>query len=87
MPESELITRGTNGERALTAEQFQGLAEMPPELEWFANIKSEKTWAAYRDDVSDFARFVGVERPEHFRAVSRAHVRQKDEQARGEPQL
>ena len=29
--------------RALTAAEFQGLAEVPPELEWFANIANAKT--------------------------------------------
>ena len=43
MTETELIPVAGNGERALTAAEFQGLAEVLPELEWFANIKSAKT--------------------------------------------
>ncbi len=42
--------------RALTAPEFQGLAEMPAELEWFANIDNPRTRRAYRTDVADFMR-------------------------------
>ena len=34
--------------RALTAPEFQGLAEMPAEMEWFANIDNPRTRKAYR---------------------------------------
>ena len=47
--------------RALTAAQFQGLAEVPPELEWFANIRNEKTRRAYQQDVKDFTAFAAIE--------------------------
>jgi len=57
--------------RALTAAEFRGLAEVPPELEWFANIRNEKTRRAYQQDVKDFTRFVGIARPEEFRSVTR----------------
>ncbi len=60
--------------RALTAAQFRGLAEVPPELEWFANIRNEKTRRAYQQDVKDFTGFVGIARPEEFRIVTRAHL-------------
>ncbi len=59
--------------RALTAPEFQGLAEMPAEMEWFANIDNPRTRRAYRIDVADFMAFVGIQRPEEFRIVSRAH--------------
>ena len=36
MAETALIT---TEDRRLTAAEFQGLAELPPEAEWFANIK------------------------------------------------
>ena len=61
-------------ERALTAAQFQGLAEIPPELEWFANLKSAKTRQEYANDLGDFRRYVGIDTPEEFRLVTRAHV-------------
>jgi hypothetical protein len=50
------------------------LAEVPPELEWFANIDNEKTRRAYQGDVGDFSGFVGIERPGEFRIVTRAHL-------------
>ncbi len=63
-----------SGARRLTAEQFQGLSEMPPELEWFANITNAKTRQAYRLDVGEFTGFVGIERPADFRGVMRSHI-------------
>lgn len=68
---NELIERK---ERALTAAEFQGLAEVPPELEWFANLRNKKTQRAYRTDVQEFLTFVGIQRPEEIRLVTRAHV-------------
>jgi len=61
-------------ERRLTDQQFQGLASMPPELEWFANIDNDKTRRAYRNDIEDFAGFIGLGRPEDMRTVTRSHV-------------
>lgn len=61
-------------ERALTAKQFQQLAEVPPELEWFANISSEKTRQAYQNDIRAFTQFVGIQNPVEFRIVTRSHV-------------
>lgn len=60
--------------RRLTAAEFQGLAKMPPEAEWFANIQNEHTRRAYRRDLRDFRQFVGIEAPEEFRIVTRSHV-------------
>jgi len=61
-------------ERALTAKEFQGLAEVPPEIEWFANIDNPRTRRAYQIDIKDFMAFVGIGRPEEFRIVTRAHL-------------
>lgn len=61
-------------ERALTAKQFQQLADVPPELEWFANISAEKTRKAYQNDIHDFTQFVGIQAPAEFRIVTRSHV-------------
>lgn len=60
--------------RALTSEQFYGLAQVPPELEWFANIRNERTRRVYRECIGDFTHFVGIGQPEEFRVVTRAHV-------------
>jgi hypothetical protein len=58
----------------LTRAEFQQLAEVPPEVEWFANIDNARTRRAYRIDLRDFMQFVGIQRPEEFRIVTRAHV-------------
>jgi site-specific recombinase XerD len=60
--------------RRLTAEQFQALAEVPAVAEWLANIENERTRRAYKVDLQDFMGFVGIERPDEFRSVNRAHV-------------
>lgn len=60
--------------RNLTAAEFQGLAAVPPELEWFANITNEKTRRAYKNDVGEFSAFIGLQSPEDMRLVTRAHV-------------
>ena len=39
-----------------------------------AGIDNENTRAAYRNDVGDFVRFTGLERPEELRQITRAHV-------------
>lgn len=61
-------------ERALTAKQFQQLADVPPELEWSANLGSEKTRKAYQNDIRAFTQFVDIQRPAEFRIVTRSHV-------------
>ena len=66
--------RPTRPGRSLTAAEFQGLADVPPELEWFANLRNAKTRRAYQLDVKDFTAFVGIARPEDFRSVTRAHL-------------
>jgi integrase/recombinase XerD len=58
----------------LTAAQFQSLAEIPPELEWFANLTNPHTRRAYQQDIRDFQACAGLRRPEQFRNVTRAHV-------------
>jgi integrase/recombinase XerD len=58
----------------LTPYQFQTLAAIPPELEWFANLTNRHTRRAYRQDIREFQTFVGLQQPEQFRDVTRAHV-------------
>src|SRR5450755_4224598 len=60
--------------RILTAAAFQGLADVPPEMEWFANLGNKATRRAYETALKDFMRFTGIRRPEEFRTVTRAHV-------------
>jgi integrase/recombinase XerD len=61
-------------ERLLTAAEFQRLADVPPEVEWFANITNRSTRRAYENAIRDFMQFTGIARPEEFRTVTRAHV-------------
>lgn len=61
-------------ERRLTEVAFQGLAEVPPEVEWFANLASPATRRAYETALQDFQGFVGLKRVEEFCVVTRAHV-------------
>ena len=60
--------------RLLTAEAFQHLADVPPEVEWFANLNNKATRRAYENALADFMRFTGIKKPEEFRDVTRAHV-------------
>jgi site-specific recombinase XerD len=60
--------------RTLTATEFHRLSEVPPEVEWFANLTNAHTRRAYETAVKDFMRFIGIARPKEFRAVTRAHV-------------
>ena len=68
---SELVPLYRGG---LTAVQVAHLAEVPPELEWLANLTNEKTRRAYTIDVREFSEFLGLRKPEEFRTVTRAHV-------------
>src|SRR5437879_220354 len=60
--------------RLLTAAEFHKLAEVPPEIEWFANLGNGSAEGAYKNAILDFMRFTGINRPEEFRTVTRAHV-------------
>jgi site-specific recombinase XerD len=60
--------------RALTPAQFGDLADVPPELEWLANITNPKTRRAYKNDVSEFSSFTGLYQPAELRTITRAHV-------------
>jgi integrase/recombinase XerD len=59
---------------SLTSAQFLTLADVPPEIEWFANLTNANTRRAYQQDIEDFMAFAGLRQPEQFRAVTRAHV-------------
>src|SRR5882724_5558116 len=53
--------------RALSAKEFLDLADVPPEIEWFANITNPQTRRAYQNDLKDFMRFARITNPEVFR--------------------
>src|SRR5271170_386444 len=73
-PDPRLPTPIAPAERLLTAAEFHRLAEVPPEIEWFANIRNRSTRRAYENAIRDFMRFTGIARPEEFRTVTRAHI-------------
>ena len=62
------------GKEKLTPAQFSGLADVPPELEWLANITNAKTRHAYKSDVAEFILFTGLQEHAGLRAVARSHV-------------
>src|ERR1700712_1202601 len=60
--------------RLLTAAEFHRLADVPPEVEWFANLSNAHTRRVYENAIKDFMLFTGIARPEEFRTVTRAHI-------------
>src|SRR5271169_6712359 len=89
MAKDLIIAVGNTGalvrKRALTPAQYGDLADVPPELEWLANITNAKTPRAVRNDVGEFSAFAGLGGPAELRTVTRAHVIawRKDLEARG----
>lgn len=69
-----LRARRDTGNRLLTAAEFQRLGNVPPEAEWFKNIRNSSTKRAYKYAIKDFMLFTGIKQPEEFRTVTRAHV-------------
>lgn len=72
-PASQDLVAAPTG-RILSAPEFQHLADVPPESQWFANIDNPNTRRAYRDDLDGFIRFAGIQTPEEFRQVTRSHI-------------
>ena len=60
--------------RILSDPQFQQLAEVPAETQWFANIDNPQTRRAYQNDLAGFIRFAGITHPTEFRQVTRSHI-------------
>ena len=69
-----LVSLKLLGGSSLTAEQFQRLADVPPEAQWFANLDSAQTRRAYQNDLKAFMAFTGIVKPEKFRTVTRGHI-------------
>jgi integrase/recombinase XerD len=61
-------------EQLLPAAAFRRLADVPPAVEWFANLSNPSTRRAYENAIRDFMRFAGIARPAEFRMVTRAHI-------------
>src|ERR1019366_7085038 len=60
--------------RLLTSAEFHRLADVLPEVEWFANLSNAHTRRVYENAIRDFMGFTGILRPEEFRSVTRAHI-------------
>jgi integrase/recombinase XerD len=73
-PANQLPTAIAPATRLLTAAEFHRLADVPPAVEWFANLSNPSTRRSYENAVGDFMRFTGIARPEEFRTVTRAHI-------------
>jgi integrase/recombinase XerD len=58
----------------LNEAQFSRLADVPPELEWFANLTNANTRRAYQADIRELLGFLGITKREDLRRVTRAHV-------------
>jgi site-specific recombinase XerD len=87
MVEQKSIVETSTG-RLLTADAYQRLADVPPEVEWFANLGNAATRRAYENALQDFMTFTGIVRSDEFRTVTRAHViAWRDDLARREPAL
>ena len=60
--------------RNLTPAEYERLAEIPPEAEWFANLTNPRTRRAYLNDLRGFMQFCGLQDPEGLRTVTRPHI-------------
>ncbi len=59
---------------SLTPAEFSVLSDIPPEVEWLANITNPKTRRFYKRDVAEFMAFTGLRESSQLRAVARSHV-------------
>jgi hypothetical protein len=74
MSTSDLPVSLPPASRLLGAADFRRLAEVPAEIEWFANIENPRTRRAYQNALQVFMNFVGIVRPDEFREIARSHV-------------
>jgi len=72
--QKDIVRAAPNQSRALTASEFHQLADVPAAAIWLANIDNANTRRAYQSDVGEFVTFVGIEHPDEFREVARAHI-------------
>ena len=70
----QLPTEIRPSNRLLTAAEFHRLADVPPEVEWFANITNLHTRRAYENAVSDFMGFAAMERVRDWHAPAEAQL-------------
>ena len=71
---TEIVQVDQSQSRALTASESHQLADVPAAAIWLANINNANTRRAYESDVGEFVAFVGIEHPDEFWEVARAHI-------------
>ena len=57
--------------QTLTPAEYSDLADVPPELEWLANVTNPRTRRASKIDVGEFLAFTGLREPTALRTVTR----------------
>jgi integrase/recombinase XerD len=72
VPSRDLIP--LNSKQSLTPAEFNALSDIPPEIEWLANITNQETRRAYKVDVAEFIKFSGLTEIKSLQAVARSHV-------------
>lgn len=72
IPKNEVIA--VSSTTLLATEEFHRLAKVPHVIEWLENIATPSTRRAYENHVREFAAKMGIEAPDQFRDVTRAHV-------------
>src|SRR5687767_10187652 len=60
--------------QSLTSAQFRTLSAVPPETEWFANLRNRNTRENYKRDINQFTVFAGIGSAKQLREVTRPHV-------------
>jgi hypothetical protein len=85
MSTNQLPTEIASANRLLTAAEFHKLADVPPEVEWFANIGNPNTKRSYEVAVGDFMRFTGRGIPDR-NACARHQLARQPGAARGRRQ-
>jgi integrase/recombinase XerD len=59
---------------SLSTAQFDSLSAIPPETEWFANLRNRHTRTNYERDITQFLAFAGIASAVQLRQVTRPHV-------------
>jgi hypothetical protein len=59
---------------SLSTAQFSAMSAIPPEAEWFANLRNRNTRDNYQRDIRQFIAFAGLGNAEQLREVTRPHV-------------
>ncbi|MGZ8157629.1 MAG: hypothetical protein ACXWT1_04000 [Methylobacter sp.] len=70
MNDTEKTLPTVSQNRLLTAADFLRLSEVPPEVEWFANLTNRCTRRAYENAIKDFMTFTGIQQADEFRGVT-----------------